>query len=205
MYAYSADAGILTECSTGMKLAVLQAGDNAALERAYNQTPHQPGQPLKVELEGRISLTPPAGTEGDLPVITVMRFGQFWPGETCGQRFASAPLENSYWKLTRLAYQPVILAPEQREPYLVLQAQDRKLTGYAGCNRMTGSYTLEGEALRFGHTATTKMACVKGMDTEDAFLKALGQVRHWHIDGEHLILSDEFGNVLAHFEAVALP
>lgn len=205
MYAYSADAGILTECSTGMKLAVLQAGDNAALERAYNQTPHQPGQPLKVELEGRISLTPPAGTEGDLPVITVMRFGQFWPGETCGQRFASALLENSYWKLTRLAYQPVILAPEQREPYLVLQAQDRKLTGYAGCNRMTGSYTLEGEALRFGHTATTKMACVKGMDTEDAFLKALGQVRHWHIEGEHLILSDEFGNVLAHFEAVALP
>jgi copper homeostasis protein (lipoprotein) len=205
MYASSADAGTLTECGTGIKLAVLQDGDNAALERAYSQTPHQPGQPLKVELEGRISLTPPAGTEGDLPVVSVMRFGQIWPGETCGQRFASAPLENSYWKLTRLAQQPVILAPEQREPYLVLQAQDRRLNGYAGCNRMTGSYEVDDTSLRFSQTATTKMACVKGMDTEDDFLKALGQVRHWHIEGEHLILADEFGNVLAQFEAVALP
>ena len=205
MYAYSADAGTFTECSTGMKLAVLKEDDNAALEAAYNKMPHEPGQPLKVELEGRISLTPPAGTEGDLPVISVMRFNHIWPGETCGQRFATSPLENSYWKLTRIAYQPILLAPGQREPYLVLQAQDRKLTGYAGCNRMTGSYALTENELRFSQTATTKMACVKGMDTEDEFLKALDEVRQWHIDGEHLTLSNEYGAVLAVFEAVALP
>ena len=205
MYGYSADAGILTECSTGTRLAVLQQGDNAALERAYAQASHEPGQPLKAELEGRISLTPPAGSEGNLPVITVSRFIKLWPGETCGQRFASSPLENSYWKLTRLAGEPVTLAPGQREPYLVLQAQDRKLTGYAGCNRMIGSYVLEGDGLRFSQTATTKMACMKGMDTEQAFLVTLDQVRHWQIEGEHLTLADESGKALAQFEAVALP
>jgi copper homeostasis protein (lipoprotein) len=205
MYGYSADAGILTECATGMRFSVLQQGDNAALEHAYVQAHHEPGQPLKAELEGRISLTPPAGSEGGLPVIAVSRFISLWPGETCGQRFASSPLENSYWKLTRLAGAPVLLPPGQREPYLVLQAQDRKLVGYAGCNRMTGSYMLEGETLRFGHTATTKMACVKGMDMELAFLKTLDQVRHWQIDGEDLVLADEGGKALAQFEAVALP
>ncbi|QEX23663.1 hypothetical protein FRZ61_36020 [Hypericibacter adhaerens] len=205
MYSYSADAGILVECSTGMKLAVLQNDDNAALERAYSQAPHEPGQPLKAEFEGRISLTAPAGSEGDLPVITILRFNQIWPGETCGQRFASAPLENSYWKLTRLNSRPVLLAAGQREPYLVLQAQDHKLAGYAGCNRMIGSYVLENDTLRFSQVAATKMACLKGMDTEDAFLKTLDQIRRWWIEGEHLMLTNEYGEILAQFEAVALP
>jgi copper homeostasis protein (lipoprotein) len=205
MYGHGADAGILTECTTGMRFSVLSQGDNAALERAYLQAHHETGQPLKAELEGRLSLTPPGGSEERLPVIAVSHFVTLWPGETCGQRFASSPLENSYWKLTRLGGTPVLLSPGQREPYLVLQAQDRKLVGYAGCNRMTGSYILEGETLRFGHTATTKMACVRGMDMEDAFLKTLDQVRHWQIDGEHLVLADQGGRALAQFEAVALP
>jgi copper homeostasis protein (lipoprotein) len=205
MYIYMADAGILTECVTGMRFSVLPKGDNVALQRAYLEARQEPGQPIKAEIEGRISLTPPPDSEGNLPVITVTRFNRLWPGETCGQRFASSPLENSYWKLTRLGGEPVSLSPGQREPYLVLQAQDRRLTGYAGCNRMVGSYVLDGENLRFGQTATTKMACLDGMKTEDAFLKALDQVRRWHIDGEHLTLADENGSVLAQFEAVALP
>jgi copper homeostasis protein (lipoprotein) len=205
MYSYMADAGVLTECVTGMRFSVLSQGDNVALQRAYLEARQEPGQPIKVALEGHISLTPPPDSEGTLPVITVTRFDRLWPGETCGQRFASSPLENSYWKLTRLGGEPVTLSPGQREPYLVLQAQDRRLTGYAGCNRMVGSYVLEGENLRFSQTATTKMACIKGMDTESAFLKALDQVRRWHIEGEHLTLADDGGNALAQFEAVALP
>jgi heat shock protein HslJ len=44
------------------------------------------------------------------------------------------------------------------------------------------------------------MACMKGMETEKAFLKALGQVAGWRITGQQLELLDSSGNVLARFE-----
>jgi heat shock protein HslJ len=70
---------------------------------------------------------------------------------------------------------------------------------------MIGSYVLENDTLRFSQVAATKMACLKGMDTEDAFLKTLDQIRRWWIEGEHLMLTNEYGEILAQFEAVALP
>ena len=66
---------------------------------------------------------------------------------------------------------------------------------------MLGSYTLDGDTLTCGHMATTEMACLQGMDTEQSFLAALTQVKAWKIVGEHLELSDASGNLLARFEA----
>jgi len=48
---------------------------------------------------------------------------------------------------------------------------------------------------------TTKMACLEGMDTEQAFLAALAQVRSWRLQGQHLEVFDASGNLLARFEA----
>jgi heat shock protein HslJ len=45
------------------------------------------------------------------------------------------------------------------------------------------------------------MACVQGMETENAFLEALGKVAKWKIIGQHLELFDASGKLVARFEA----
>ena len=48
------------------------------------------------------------------------------------------------------------------------------------------------------------LTCLEGMETEAAFLKALGLVGGWKIVGRHLELLVSAGAVLAQFEAVYL-
>ncbi len=75
------------------------------------------------------------------------------------------------------------------------------MSGSGGCNRLVGSYELNGNQLTFSKMAGTMMACASGMDTERAFHDALAQVRTWKILGHELKLSDAAGNVIAIFEA----
>ena len=69
---------------------------------------------------------------------------------------------------------------------------------------MSGGYELEGEQLTFGRMASTRMACPNGMETEQKFLAALGQVKRWRIAGRQLELMDDSGAVVAVLEAGGL-
>jgi putative lipoprotein len=111
---------------------------------------------------------------------------------------AKLALENTYWKLTQLGGASV--TGTQTEPHLVLDPATRRVTGSAGCNQLSGGYQVNGDRLRMSQTVSTMMACMKGMETEKAFLKALGQVSGWRITGQQLELLDSSGTVLAHFE-----
>jgi copper homeostasis protein (lipoprotein) len=117
MYTYIADAGRFTECLTRQNWPVAQEQDNAALESAYIQSRNQPGEAMLVTLEGRVAMRPKMEGEGQQRTLVVERFTGIWPGETCGARFATEPLENTYWKLTRLGDTPVTVASQQREPH----------------------------------------------------------------------------------------
>ena len=124
----------------------------------------------------------------------------FSPLEPTSHNLATASLENTYWKLTRLRDSAISTSPKN-EPHLILDSETRQVSGSSGCNRLVGSYTLEGDHLSFGHTAGTMMACLEGMDTEKAFLQALQQVNSWKITGQHLELFDTDGKQIAGFEA----
>ena len=111
---------------------------------------------------------------------------------------------STYWKLTALNGKPVSVAEQQREPSLVLQSENLRVTGSGGCNRQMGSYEVSGNDVHFGQLAGTMMACPTGMDTEKEFLATLRQVSRWRIAGEHLEFYDASGKVLGRFEARAL-
>lgn len=111
------------------------------------------------------------------------------------------PLERTDWKLERLGDEAVVDNPDQPEPNLTLNPDDHRISGSGGCNRMMGTYQLDGESLRFGALATTRMACANGMDQEQRFLASLELVRTWKIKGTHLELSSEDGKVVALLEA----
>jgi copper homeostasis protein (lipoprotein) len=201
MYRYMADAGLFTECLSGRRFAVAMEADNISLERAYLRARQQPGDELMVSLQGRIAERP--AMEGDAIVLTVVpeHFIGVWPGETCGARMVTVELENTYWKLTRLGDEPVFLGEQQREPHLVLHSGDGKVAGFGGCNRLTGSYSIDGSTIAFFDIASTMMACADGADTEREFSAALANARSWRLLGEHLDLFDGTGDLVARFEA----
>jgi copper homeostasis protein (lipoprotein) len=205
MYRYFADAGLFTECLTRLRLPVAQEGYNAALERAYGEQRRQPGEELLVTLEGQIAARPKMEGEGTELILVPQRLIGVWPGETCGARFDTAPLENSYWKLTRLGDAPVFAGARQREPHLILRPDGQRLGGFGGCNVLIGGYRVEGERLELGPVAGTMMACPDGMDTEAAFTNTLSRVRTWRVSGEHLELFDAGGALLARLERRLMP
>ena len=164
MFVYLADVGLFTECLTGRKLLVAQEEDNAALERGYLKGRIQPGQPLLATLKGRIALRANTEGPGERQTLVVERFINVWPGETCGPRFSTATLENTYWKLVRLGDKPVTVADPRREPHLHLVPQGMRVQGFGGCNRFFGAYELDGQNVRFGKMGMTRMSCKDGMD-----------------------------------------
>jgi putative lipoprotein len=113
-------------------------------------------------------------------------------------------LGETYWKLTRLGATTVQVAANQREANLVIRPGKGQVAGSGGCNRFSGSCTVDGNALAFGNLASTRMACAGGMDQETAFLAALAKVRSWRISGDRLELLDAGGASLASFRAVDL-
>ena len=98
----------------------------------------------------------------------------------------------------------MIVAEKQREPHLVFRTENSRVTGFSGCNNMSGGYKSDGNSMTLTGLVSTQMACVQGMDTEAAFLKALESVSTWKISGQHLELYDASGAMLARFEARAL-
>lgn len=200
MYSYMADAGLFTECMTGLRLPVAMEADNAALERAYSAARSEPAQPLLVSLEGRIARRPRMEGSGDQEALVPERFIKVSPGESCDGAPSSPPLEDTHWVLVRLGDEPVT-ATKGRPPYLMLDPKTHSLSGYAACNRITGRYQLDGRKLRLGPIALTRMACAEGMELERAFAQALGEVAEWRIQDGALELLDGEGRLLARLNA----
>ena len=118
-----------------------------------------------------------------------------------GESGGDARLENTTWNLRRLGDKQQKASEGERIPYIFLDPNGNRLSGSGGCNRLSGTYQLDQQTIRFGPTALTMMACPKGMDREKDFMEALGRTRSWKIRGEELELYDQEGKFLARFDA----
>jgi copper homeostasis protein (lipoprotein) len=113
---------------------------------------------------------------------------------------APLPLESTSWRLSSLAGQPLSSADATHAPTLMFDAAEKRVSGSGGCNRITGSYNVNGDKLDFGPIASTKMACPQPiMDTESAFLRQLSAVNSYKIDGGSLTLYSADGTPLVTF------
>ena len=112
----------------------------------------------------------------------------------------SASLENTHWTLVELNGSLVDAGSTARETYFELNSQEKRLEGSSGCNRMTGGYAISGDSLQFSKVVMTRMACVKGMEIEAGFSKALSATTKFKLSGSELELSGAEG-VLAKFKA----
>jgi heat shock protein HslJ len=75
-----------------------------------------------------------------------------------------------------------------RTPHLLFSAgQVNSVSGFTGCNRLSGTYTINGNfQIKFSPLAVTKMACLNDDKTESIFLPAISQTNRWQIENNVL-------------------
>ena len=97
-----------------------------------------------------------------------------------------ATLANTRWQLESLDD----AAPAGEAPLTLEFDAAGRVSGSSGCNRFSASYALEGDALRFGPIASTKMARLDEalMQQEMAYLAALEAVTHYEQSTESLVI-----------------
>jgi heat shock protein HslJ len=99
-----------------------------------------------------------------------------------------ASITDRDWSLTSLGERMNPMGQGDRLPTLRLDSSGSRASGFAGCNRFSGPYTLAGDSLSFGPLVSTKMACAQGNDVETAYLAALGNVRSFSVSDSVITL-----------------
>jgi len=118
--------------------------------------------------------------------------------------------------------------PGEGEDAPYLRLVEGQVEGYGGCNRIVGEYRLgdrikkfprsqprcwfgsgrhqevAGE-IEFSRLASTRRACISGMEREDAFLKALENARFWTRQEDSLSLYDGEEELLLQMKTVKNP
>jgi heat shock protein HslJ len=116
---------------------------------------------------------------------------------------AKASLENTHWRLSEMNGNPIITLEGSRDVYFMLTTEQgqKRVTGFAGCNSITGGYTLSGDKIKFV-IASTKMMCPdEQMAVEDFLLKTLSAASSYQVEGNVLELF-EGQTSLADFKAI---
>lgn len=114
-------------------------------------------------------------------------------------------ITGKYWKLVELNGKPVPIL--DREPYLILDAEVGRLTGFGGCNGFGGYFELNEAVshIRFGKIVSTMMACQSGMDIEGSFHGVLRTADSYTLAGDYLMLNRAHASIpLARFEIIYL-
>jgi putative lipoprotein len=162
----------------------------------------------RIEADGRLlfintaSIPAFQGNAGGPVQVLVSRVGGGREGK--GARLPDASLTETYWKLIELDGQAAVVGAGGRELHMVLASDGSRVHGFLGCNRFTGNYQRTGGQLSFSQLASTRMACMEGMELEQRFLDALGRTSRFRIRGDQLTLYSADGQQTMRFLAVAL-
>ena len=107
------------------------------------------------------------------------------------ERAVWAALLDKEWKVYQIGENQI----DESNPTLLFQGDAKQVGGFAGCNRFFSSFTVDGNSLNLGVAGMTRMMC-QDMTVEDAFVKALEQVRSFEVSGAELQLMDEDGTAI---------
>jgi heat shock protein HslJ len=108
-------------------------------------------------------------------------------------------LQGSPWLLIELKGTIVQMPAGERQPFIMLQRQEKRATGYLGCNEFFGNYELKGDTLTFGPLGMTRRFCAGAAgEVEQSLLEVLSKVLSWRIE-ERVLLFLDGDLVLARF------
>ncbi|WP_292980082.1 META domain-containing protein [Nitrosomonas sp.] len=96
----------------------------------------------------------------------------------------------------------------EREPYVLLDVEGGRLSGFGGCNRLGGTVGLDEmtSLIRFAQIVSTRMMCEAGMAIELDLNDALQNADSYTLAGNRLALKRvSFFTPLAQFELMDDP
>lgn len=93
-------------------------------------------------------------------------------------------LYNSQWKLVD-DENTVVKGINGDDVFITIENNEFKVNGYAGCNLFHTDASLDGNNVKFGPIASTKMRCPDSR-IEDSFLGVLDDVNRYEIKGNEL-------------------
>jgi len=114
---------------------------------------------------------------------------------------ATDPLDGSAWVAAAIAGRQV-----HGSTTATLQFEKGRLSGTDGCNRYTGTYSVNGPAFEVSpQLASTRMACPEQVANEaQAYMAALSASKLYRIDGARLLLLSADGTTLVTLAAQSL-
>lgn len=96
-------------------------------------------------------------------------------------------LDSGKWELISVNGEDLKISDQEQPVFLEFNVTDQKVTGYTGCNRLFGAYTIKGRALTFSRIGSTKIMC-SDMQVENKLLAGLRRINRYQIEGEKLLL-----------------
>lgn len=92
------------------------------------------------------------------------------------------------WRLVVLKEKAITPNQNQKAPYFILNSVGGTITGYSGCNSFNGTYTIEGNRIKFSKMISTMMACMD-IPYEHEFLGIFETTDNYIIKGDTLTMN----------------
>ena len=139
------------------------------------------------------------------PTFLLLSACQSGPSVAAGSTGAAASpaavqgIVDTDWKLVQLEGQPVGMSMMNKPLTLRFTASNGRVTGFAGCNTFSGSFSQTPDRLIFAPLVMTRMACSEGQALESKYVTVLTGSRAYRWTARSLELL-EGDTVLARFE-----
>lgn len=89
----------------------------------------------------------------------------------------------------------------EHRPYLFLNKNEKRLHGFAGCNRMMGMYEVNSNRIKFSNMVSTKMMCLE-IQTEDSLFDMMQKTEMYRIENGIVTLFDNTQSALGRLKIV---
>ncbi len=102
---------------------------------------------------------------------------------------------NQRWVVVEMKGVPVQQSGSRKDAFINFNVNEKRFNGNAGCNQMSGNYTIDARDIHFGEVLSTKMSC-PDIEFETAFLATLSSVDGYEMVGTDLLLKRKRETVL---------
>lgn len=120
----------------------------------------------------------------------------------CYSPTVSAPIETMEWHVSAIDGAALTDAPPSPIT-LAFNAEEKRVSGFTGCNRFSANYQLDAQEISFGPLMATEMACATGMSSETKFLNAMRDVTAYAFVGNTLTLYNAHAHEILRFAGSA--
>lgn len=157
-FAMASTGATFTECGSGLQYPVASTGAYAAVAAAYRQSGVASSIPVPVRVRAHLEDGPSGGSADRTIVIDSL--SQLDRTAGCAAMEFPAQLAGAPWRLALVRTDNgTLAAPPTSEAEFRWDRTTTRLSGNAGCNRLTGTAALRGTLLIASDVGVTRMQC----------------------------------------------